>query len=282
VLNIQDIFKKDLDKLIRGYSCSAANNQKESCGIITKDFDYIHCDNQHLEPNNYFAFNPGLIKGLKSEDILLVWHSHILESSPSFLSFQDLEACRGFGKSPDKYPYLVYHTLFNEWDFYDSMSPNPYLLSPYKPKPSKMALSDDPKRYDFYMGLPFVWGRTDCFGVIRHYFLGVLGLDIGDFRRPTEEEQKNFPGGDWINPWDYSKNNFELMPRGEDIRLHDVFEIAQNGGKESNHIAVVVDAVNMQILHSPGIITSNVSNVEFYGKHWQVRTTRHLRHKSLI
>lgn len=280
-MNIQDIFNKGLDKYIIEYSEHEAKEDKEPCGIITKDFNYIHCQNQHPDPKNYFAFNPGLITDLKSEDILLVWHSHISDTSPSYLSFQDLEASRGFGQCPEKYPYLLYHTVFKEWDYYDSDCANPFPLSPYSPKPSKLAMSDDPSNWLFYVGMPFVWGRTDCFGIIRHYFLGVLGIDIGDFKRPSEEEQQKFPFVGWVNPWNYEENNFELMPKGEDLRTHDVLEIAQNGGKESNHIAVVVDSTRMQILHNPGIITSNKANVEFYGKHWQARTTKHLRHRSL-
>lgn len=279
-MNVKDIFEKGLDKYIIEYSEHQAKEEKEACGIITKDFKFIYCTNQHPDPSNYFAFNPALAS-LTPEDIAIVFHSHISETSPAYLTFQDLEASRGFEQCPEKYPYLLYHTVFKEWDYYDSGVANPYPLSPYDPKPSKLALSDDPTRWEFYVGLPFVWGRTDCFGLIRHYFFGALGVDIGDFKRPTFEQQKEFPYIGWVSPWRGEDNGFELMPKGEELRLHDVLEIAQNGGKESNHIAVVVDAPRMQILHNPGIITSNIANMEFYGKHWQARTTKHLRHKSL-
>lgn len=281
-MDIQKIFDKGIDKYIIEYAEHQALENKEACGIITKDFKFYFCENQHSDPENNFSFNPALITKLTADDIGIIFHSHIVDTQPSYLSFADLEASRGYGLCPEKYPYLLYHTVFKDWDYYDSCLGNPYPLSPYAPKPSKMALSDDSKRWEFYVGLPFVWGRTDCFGVIRHYFLGVLGLDIGDFKRPGEDVQKDFPNATWVNPWNYQKNGFEQMPLGEGLRQHDILEIAQTGGKESNHIAVVVDAVNMQILHSPGVITANVSNVEFYGKHWQSRTTKHLRHKSLI
>lgn len=278
---IKEIFKKGIDNYIIEYAEHQAKKNKEACGIITKDFKFIFCENQHNDPENYFAFNPALVTKLTVDDIGIIVHSHIKDWSPAYLSFQDLEASRGYGLCPEKYPYLLYHTIFKEWDYYDSLLANPYPLSPYAPKPCKLSISDDPTKWEFYVGLPFVWGRTDCFGLIRHYFLGALGLDIGDFKRPLEEDQKSFPNPSWVNPWNAEENGFKLMSKGEDLKLHDVLEIAQNGGKESNHIAVVVDAPRMQILHNPGIITSNMANVEFYGKHWQVRTTKHLRHTSL-
>lgn len=277
------IVKEHLLDLIKNYSVEFAKSKnKEGCGLITKNDGLIFCNNTHKNPEENFEYNPGIITGLSASDIVCVWHSHIKDTAPAHLSFVDLEASRGFGKCPDKFPYLVYHTIFDQWDYYDPDLANPYPFSSYYPKPSKLALSDDPTNWGYYAGMPFMWGRTDCFGLIRHYFIGVLGIDIGDFRRPPIENQDNFPSVGWISPWKGEENGFEIMPKGVDLRLHDVFEIAQSGGKEPNHIAVCVDAPRMQILHNPGIITSNLANVEFYGKHWQSRTVKHLRHKNLI
>lgn len=280
-MNVREIFEKKLDQVITEYAKEEAKFKKEACGIITKDFKFISCKNQHEDPENYFSFNPAQVEGLVSSDIGMIFHSHISENSPGFLSFQDLEAARGFGSCPEKYPYLLYHTVFEDWDYYDSNLVNPFPLSPYFPKPCKLSMSEDPKRWEYWAGLPFVWGRTDCFGLIRHYFLA-LGIDIGDFRRPSIEQQKSFPDLAWKSPWDGESHDFVVMSPGEPMKQHDIFEIAQRGGLESNHIAVCVDVPRLQILHNPGVVTANKANVELYGKHWESRTTKHLRHKSFV
>lgn len=272
------MFSPETKDKIKELSILASDRQEEACGFVLRSGNVIECLNESENKAEGFAISPGKY-GIEKDAIAAVWHSHWQDSDPAYLSFGDLEASRGFGMSPDKFPYLLYHVAFDDWDYYDPMSPNPFPFSPFAPKPSKYAESDDPSDWRFYVGMPFVWGRSDCFGLIRHYFLGVKGVDIGDFRRPSVTEQKDFPPSDWVSPWDATKHGFKEL-KGEEIQQHDIVEIAQSGGKESNHIAVVVDVPGLVILHSPGIRANNISTLEFYGNHWKYRTIKHLRHES--
>ena len=271
------LFSIETKDRIKELSRIAASRQEEACGLVLKTGNVVQCFNESENKADGFAISPGKY-GIEKSAIAAVWHSHWRDSDPAYLSFGDLEASRGFGMSPDRFPYLLYHTTFDEWDYYDPSLPNPFPFSPFAPRPSKYAESEDSSDWRFYIGMPFVWGRSDCFGLIRHYFLG-KNIEIGDFRRPTITQQDNFPPRDWTSPWNAEENGF-IELKGEPIQQHDVFEIAQGGGKESNHIAVVVDVPGMIMLHSPGIMSGNISVLEFYSNHWKYRTTKHLRHKN--
>ncbi|NEP57684.1 MAG: C40 family peptidase, partial [Symploca sp. SIO2G7] len=128
-----------------------------------------------------------------------------------------------------------------------------------------------------YLNWRFVWGRSDCFALIRCYFLGVLGIDIGDFRRPSSD---GFPTIGWLTPWKAEKHSFVQMPAGTPVRKHDIIQIALKGGREPNHIGVIVNAERMQMLHN--VSAEYTSQVGLYGSYWQTRTTHIFRHESLI
>lgn len=242
---------------IRIHALSRPN--EEVCGIIV-DGQAIALPNIAPDRSNDFA----CVIDRKADAI---YHSHCSDMMAGELSLEDIERCKS---QRDKLPYILYHSVFDVFDLYNPTSPNPFPLT----------LKGDPSTLDFYTGWRFVWGRSDCFGLIRSYFLGMHGLDIGDFRRPTRKEQRTFPQPDYVPAWNGEKNGFVLMPRGETIRNYDVIEIAQRGGTNSNHIAVIVNDTGMQMLHSPSL--KDVSKVELYGDFWQSRTTKHFRHKNFI
>lgn len=242
----------------------AANPTQENCGVIAEGHA-IPCKNMAIDPSEDFMLTlPG---GVNAETI---WHSHCRDTQPGELSFEDIERCK-FQRS--QIPYLLYRPAFDEhtpecWDYFDPRSPNPFPLTNHK----------DPNTLDFYLGWRFVWGRSDCFALVRCYFLGKLGIDIGDFKRPDYKARRTFPQPEYVAPWKAEENGFVRVPRGEAVRTNDVVEIAQKGGVNANHIAVIVDDVAMQMLHNPNL--RDLSNVETYSDYWQSRTVNHFRHRN--
>lgn len=242
----------------------AANPSEENCWIIAEDHA-IPCPNLANDKSEDFVL--ALPGGVMPE---VVWHSHCKDTQPGELSFTDIERCK-FNRN--QLPYGLYRPSFDEhtpecWDYFDPKSPNPFPLLNTK----------NPDSLDFYLGWRFIWGRSDCFALVRCYFLGILGIDIGDFKRPERNQRRTFPQPEYIAPWKAEEHGFVRIQRGEAVRTNDVIEIAQKGGVNANHIAVIVDDVAMTMLHSPSRL--EVSRTEMYSQHWQSRTVNHFRHKN--
>jgi hypothetical protein len=260
-----------------------SNPSEESCGVIAEDHA-IPCQNLALAPGSvdkeYYEKKGLPVPPTRDEDFILaipsgvkaeaIWHVHYTDLMPGELSFGDIEKCK-FNRN--QLPYILYRPKFDEhtpecWDYYDPKLANPFPLTNTK----------DPATLDFYLGWHFIWGRSDCFALVRCYFLGKLGIDIGDFKRPDRNARRTFPQPEYVAPWKAEENGFVRIPRGEVVRINDVVEIAQKGGSNANHIAVIIDDTAMQMLHSPG--RGDVSKVEVYSDYWQSRTVNHFRHKN--
>lgn len=232
---------------------------EEVCGVVVggKTFRML---NTATDKKNHFQIDLSAI-ALRPNTI---YHSHWADSQPGELSLDDIEMCRWCA---DKIPYLLYHTVFDEWDYYDPTSPNPFPLK----------WKGDPTTLDFYLGWRFVWGRSDCFELVRCYYLGMLGIDIGNFRRPSPDD---FPTLGWMTPWKADEHGFVQIAAGSPVQKHDVIKMALKGGREPNHIGVIVDAERMQFLHN--VSPEYTSQTGLYGSYWQQRTTQVFRHESLV
>lgn len=242
----------------------AANPTEENCGIIAEGHA-VPCKNLASDPSQDFVL---VLPGGVQPDA--IWHSHCTDTQPGELTFTDIERCK-FNRNA--LPYLLHRPEFDEhtpecWDYYDPKSPNPFPLTNTK----------NPNTLDFYLGWRFIWGRSDCFALVRSYFLGMLSIDIGDFKRPDRTARRTFPQPEYVAPWKAEENGFVRVPRGEVVRTNDVVEIAQYGGVNANHIAVITDDVAMMMLHNPD--KKNVSTTEMYTDYWQSRTVSHFRHRN--
>ncbi|NER93623.1 MAG: hypothetical protein F6J86_07255 [Symploca sp. SIO1B1] len=231
--------------------------EEEVCGVVV-DGDAIRIPNIHPDKANHFELDNSWVN-LQPDAI---YHSHWKDEQPGELSLEDLEQCKFCG-----IPYILHHVGFDEWDYYEPKSPNPFPLKK----------QGDPQTLDFYLNWRFVWGRSDCFALIRSYFLGILGIDIGDFRRPPLD---GFPTIGWLTPWKAEEHGFVQVTPGLPLRKHDIIQIALKGGREPNHLGVIVDAEGMQMLHN--VSAEYTSQVGLYGSYWQTRTTHIFRHGSLI
>jgi hypothetical protein len=264
-----------LPRIIRNYLPLIKEYARESrfeiCGIITKLRPRLIClENIALDKENDFAIAANAIAPYLG-DILCLWHTHTKESHPELLTPSDIALSQRLNV-----PSFMIHEITGAWDYYDPCNPDPF--------PAIADKSRQPtNRVGFYIGWQcndLLWGRTDCFEVVRCYFLGMLGIDIGNFRRPSFQ---GFPAPGWQTPWIAEENGFILA---EEIQTHDVLEIALQGGREASHLAVVVDAVQGLILHQPGF--GYLSQISKLGGYWSDRIAiapsgnkRILRHKNV-
>lgn len=258
-------FSKDVYEKVQKFSIEAASEETEACGLIVKG-EAIIVPNAHPDPVNHFRISGVELAKHKRKDIQAIWHSHWSDFHPGELSLDDLELSHG----RDRLPMLLYHANFDEWDYYEPNSPNPFPLLDF---PSRVAMGT-PHDLAFYLGWRFAWGRSDCYAVIRRYCLGVLNYDIGEWNRP--ENPQNFPYPDYVCPW--TREGLVEVHR-DDLRQNDLIEIALNGGKEPNHLAIMVNPAEDQILHHPGY--GYLSQLGMYGSYWRSRTVRVMRLESL-
>ena len=243
-----DISEDALQEILR-YSISESAENKEACGIIKTDGSVVQILNSAANPESNFDIRN---IGYSHSEIRLIWHSHYKDDQPGEFTHSDLNLSH-----QTKIPILLYHAGFNEWDYYEPLNPNPWPL-----KPSAFA----PDNIEFYTNWRFSWGRSDCFSLVRRYFLGMHNKSIKEFHRPNPEETFN-TSWDANQHWSYTDNGFEAMPHGSTPQNNDIFGVALRGGKNINHLAVMVDATQNLILHNIG--KNRRSRIDRYDDSWR-------------
>jgi len=127
-------------------------------------------------------------------------------------------------------------------------------------------------KYDHLLGLPYVPGSTDCYGIVRRFYHDNFGIEMKDYARPAE----------W---WDHGLNLYMDHFHAEGFRVVDVplREVRPGDGfliavrsKVPNHAAVYVG--DNQILHHP---QGRFSTVEPYAGIWRNFTCAIVRHKDV-
>jgi hypothetical protein len=233
-----------------------ANHEEEVCGIVTNDGDFVAFQNISEDRVNHFQINASAIAP-HFGTIRFIWHTHHSIFHPDLLTTTDIELSRKLGVA-----IAMLHISTKQIDYYEPKNPNPFpvremLLPNWKAGTDKL---------DFYVGWQsneLLWGRTDCFEVVRCYYLGVLNHDIGNFTRP---DFRGFPPIEWKTPWIAEEHGLSVV---DDIQDNDILEIALNGGRNANHLAVVVDAKAGYILHQPGF--DHLSMISRLGGFWRDR-----------
>lgn len=126
--------------------------------------------------------------------------------------------------------------------------------------------------YQHLIGMPYVEGRQDCYGLIRTYYADVFSIDLPNYARPT----------DWSGKADldllgrlYHDAGFEVLDvHPSEWRPGDVFLIGVRN-THSNHAAVLVE--NGLILHH---LFRSLSRTDRYAGLWRNCTLAVLRHRS--
>jgi hypothetical protein len=250
---ISDLIKEQIKSLI-------ISDSIESCGLVIHN-QVVSLPNSHSDPVDNFAIASKDLAKFNYSQIKAFWHTHCSDTQPGYFTYTDIEMSRQTQK-----PIILYHMVFDVWDYYEPNNPNPFPLN---------FINYTPKQIEFYQGIPFYWGRSDCFSIGRCYFLGMLGVDVGDFQRSHLD---NFPPENYDCPFDFN-HQLQLMPIGTKAKVHDVFAIALRGGLQVNHAAILVDAEKNLILHS--MSQKSLSKIEPYNRYLRERTISHYRLKCL-
>ena len=242
---------------------------KEACGVCLNNGVCIQLENKSQDSNTFSIISH--IFAQYYNHTKLIWHSHHLDEHPGLLTYPDIQVAHRM-----QLPVFMYHAKTGEVDYFEPNNANPFPLR---------GTWDNYQALENYTGWQcsqWGWGRTDCFAVVRSYFLGAHDIDIGNFERPDWD---GFPHRLWKTPWVAESNGFSVV---DDIRTNDVLEMTLSGGIHANHIAVVVDAQRELILHQPGF--GYLSRVEKLGSFWRSRIAlnegdrklRILRHKNFM
>jgi proteasome lid subunit RPN8/RPN11 len=228
------------------------NQDKEQCGIIVNN-TAIPLTNKHHEAENHFWISFQDLKPYQ-EEIQGVYHTHCKDFHQGILSYDDIRMAQTTGL-----PIILFHPCSNSWDFYNPKNPNAFPL---------INTNFIPKDIQSYNGVMSWWGRSDCFALARSFYLGMFGIDIGEFHR-IPEEIFNPRDYNYQCPWiDENGHKYQTIQWYEPLKIYDLLAIAIRGGTNANHVAVMLP--NNMILHAPQI--NEQSRIEIYGDFWRKRT----------
>lgn len=129
-----------------------------------------------------------------------------------------------------------------------------------------MALYD---KYSHLLGIPYMDGRDDCYGLVRRYYQDEYGLELKNYARPVDIFQS---GKDLLSE-NFQSEGFEIVDTNyRDLQLGDGLLIAI-GCKLMNHVAIYVG--NNLILHH---LYKRPSGTDNFSEAWKQRTLSIVRH----
>lgn len=232
----------------------------EACGLICDQQKVIPCANIADCPQDEFEISTDYFEEINAvTPVVAIYHSHWQDSQPALLSPTDISNSKA-----SKLPYLVYHTAFGQWDYYDpnDICPYPLLANPHFPK-----------SLEYYLGWRFEYNRSDCYTLFRSYYKGMLNIELPDFPR-GEIEETTSPN------WDMFADNFEYcgfrkLETDESLQPNDVILMCIAGSR-THHAAILLDPKTGKALHNLG--EGRLSEVFMYGGYWVERTRAVIRH----
>lgn len=197
--------------------------------------------------------------------LLAIWHTHPLESQPAQLSLWDIANSKASG-----IPYLLYHPVFGEWDYFDPRGHDPY--------PLRFNASSDPKTIGYYLGWRFEWNRCDCYTLVRSYYARMLGVDLLDYPRGGADATC-VTSEDWNQLVDnFAHAGFRKLHRDEAPQNGDIaIATLPMAGVNPHHCVILHDVSTNTGLH---IIDNQISATILYGPALQSRTQLIVRHHS--
>jgi proteasome lid subunit RPN8/RPN11 len=188
-----------------------------------------------------------------------IYHSHVGLEVGAQLSAADI-----WNAQEQQIPYLVYHTQFKQWDYYDPTALHPFPI---------MMGTEGPTQATYYMLWPFEYGRSDCGSLVRAWYAGMLGIDLMDHPRiPLEDKPDQFALSR------FEEMGFVKITDKMLFQTHDVVCFDISGGVQ-NHIGVISSANYNLMLHNFG--EGRYSEIVNYDKGWRDRTRYVFRHKSM-
>lgn len=229
-----------------------ATPNREICGVILSSGEVLPMNNASPTPSDNFIIESSEFD-LIADSAVAIYHSHCLESQPAILSREDIANSKAL-----KLPYILYHTVFGQWDYYDPSDIYPY---PLTPNPWT------PKEVPFYLGWRFQYNRSDCYTLTRSYYKGMLGIDLPDFPR-GEIQETTSPDWDMFAA-NFEKAGFRKLGKDEPLQANDVILMCISG-TQTHHSAILLDPSNGKALHNLG--EGRLSEIFMYGGYWVTAT----------
>lgn len=214
---------------------------REICGVLIGIADnklqYIPCTNTSSTDDTFILDAIEYAKIERTNTIKAIVHSHINDSEQP--SMQDIINCnRG------NLPWIIYSTVTDKF-------------STYYPNTKSIPL----------LGRPYVFGVTDCWGLVCDYHLEKYGISIG---RPDGVNQDWYKDG--FNAFELYANDFGFN-KVDDISNDTVLLFKFNNSKVPNHCAIYN---NGSIIHHS---TNRLSNKEVFGGYWQANYHAAYKHE---
>lgn len=220
-----------------GIDCSPS----ESCGLVViikgKEV-YFPCKNLSQD-DEYFVLDP--LDYAAAEDkgeVKYVVHSH--PTTPAVESMEDKIGCEA-----SALPWYIFNPFTEDFRL---IEPNGYVPP--------------------LCGRPWVWNHSDCWTLVRDWFLE-HGVELKDWDRPATPDLFN-DSPMFDNCW--NDTGFYLLSESEPLLPGDCLLMALYSNK-LNHVAVYLG--NNQILHH---VRNRLSTRDQYNQRWKDCTGRRLRY----
>ena len=239
-----------------------ANPNIEVCGVVLKNQEVLQLRNVSRSPKEHFKLDLEEWESFKGR-IKAIFHLHWSDEHSGYLSPGDVENSRFF-----KIPYILYHTGFDSWDYFDPKGIHPYPLG----------ITFDKTNLAHYLDWRFDYGRSDCGGFLRAIYAGILGIPLKDFARVNPEQMDGAKTFQII----LEKAGFADVTesvREDGFKLYDVPLMSLDCPGRGQHVGIVWNLNPMRLLHHPG--GDRLSEDVPYEGCWQRRTLLVFRHKSL-
>lgn len=220
MIKITETLKESLKQLSK-------NCPYEYIAAITKSGQIIPLRNVHPNPEDNFKFRLSEIKDLNVE---CIFHTHIKDIHPGMLTATDIKSSKNC-----KIPFLLWHIIFDEWDFYDPNNRvNPYPL---------IQIDTKFDQSEFYEGWVYNAIRCNCYTLLRSVYAGMLGIVLPDFQWELKDDVKN-------PEWDrcgealrstegFDRVNFSLgVCSIDELKKFDVILMDILGNPNGHHIGV--------------------------------------------
>lgn len=235
-----------------------AQPNQEICGVVLTSGDIQPMENIAQDVQHNFLFNANAFDKV-ADSVVAIYHTHCIDSQPSQLSAVDIANSKA-----SKLPYILFHRLFNEWDYYNpnDIYPYPLIPNPYIPK-----------ELGYYLGWQFEYNRCDCYTLMRSYYKGMLNIDLPDFPRHNIEDMED-PKWDMFLS-NFKKVGFRQLEDGELLMPNDVILMSING-KTTHHAAILINPQQGKTLHNLG--EGRLSEIFMYGGYWEKATRSVIRY----
>jgi proteasome lid subunit RPN8/RPN11 len=217
---------------------------REACGlllVIDGEQQYMPCRNLARDPQDFFILHPDDYADAEEQgEILAIVHSH--PHTPAVPSEADLLGCEKSGL-----PWYIVNPQTSQW-------------GECKPCGYKAPL----------LGRQWAWGISDCWTLVRDWYAETWRLTLPDWPRPQDLTAFNASPmfeGCWAEAG-FVEVSLRTMQVGDAVLM------AINAA-QPNHVGVYVDD-QMLLHHAIGKLSSR----DVYGRYYQAKTRRVLRHRS--